>query len=110
AQENRNNDPDGRAEFPRRTVARRRCCGHGLGSHCAYRAHGRPCRRRGAAEPPARPVAACAPMTPLVPGQDEPLPEARIDAIPLVILAATMLCAFLAIGSSSTWLTLTIAG
>jgi len=49
-------------------------------------------------------------MTPSVPSPDEPLPQARIDAIPLIILAAIMVCAFLSIGSSSTWLTLTIAG
>lgn len=49
-------------------------------------------------------------MTPSAQLKEDPLPQARVDAIPLVILAATMLCAFLAIGSSSTWLTLTIAG
>ena len=49
-------------------------------------------------------------MSPSVPSPDEPLPQARVDAIPLVIIAAIMLGAFIAIGSSSTWLTLSIAG
>lgn len=42
--------------------------------------------------------------------QDDPLPQARIDAIPLILLVVIMLGAFFAIGSNSTWLTLTIAG
>jgi branched-chain amino acid transport system permease protein len=48
--------------------------------------------------------------TPAAPSQDDPLPQARVDAIPLFLLAAIMLGAFLTIGSNSTWLTLTIAG
>ncbi len=48
--------------------------------------------------------------TPAAPNQDDPLPQARVDAIPVLLLAAIMLGAFLTIGSTSTWLTLTIAG
>ena len=47
---------------------------------------------------------------PPVPGSDDPLPEARVDVIPLLLVGAIMLGAFFVIGSSSTWLTLTIAG
>lgn len=42
--------------------------------------------------------------------QDTPLPQARIDAIPLVLLAAIALAAFALIGNPSTWVTLTVAG
>ncbi len=42
--------------------------------------------------------------------QDNPLPQARIDAIPLVLLAAISLAAFALIGNPSTWVTLTVAG
>ena len=42
--------------------------------------------------------------------KDEPLPQARVDAIPLVLLAAIALAAFFLIGSASTWVTLTVAG
>lgn len=49
-------------------------------------------------------------IAPPAPSQDDPVPQARVDAIPLILLAAIMLGAFLAIGSSSTWITLTVAG
>ncbi len=42
--------------------------------------------------------------------RDEPLPQARIDAIPLMLLAAIVLAAFFLIGSATTWVTLTVAG
>ena len=48
--------------------------------------------------------------SPSAPVQDDPLPQARVDAIPLFLIAAIMLGAFFTIGSGSTWLTLTIAG
>ena len=46
----------------------------------------------------------------LAPGRDDPLPKARTDAIPLILLATVMACAFFFISSSSTWITLTVAG
>ena len=49
-------------------------------------------------------------IAPPAPGHDDPVPQARVDAIPLILLAAIMLGAFWAIGSSSTWITLTVAG
>ncbi len=42
--------------------------------------------------------------------QDGPLPEARTDMIPPLLLGLVMLGAFALVGSTSTWLTLTIAG
>ncbi len=44
------------------------------------------------------------------PAQDSPLPQARIDATPLLILAGIVVAAFFLVGSASTWVTLTIAG
>ena len=46
----------------------------------------------------------------LAPGRDDPLPKASTDAIPLILLATVMACAFFFISSSSTWITLTVAG
>ncbi len=43
-------------------------------------------------------------------GDEGPLPQARIDTIPLLILAGIVVAAFFLIGSASTWVTLTIAG
>ena len=43
-------------------------------------------------------------------GEDGPLPQARVDAIPIVILAGVTIAAFFLIGSASTWMTLTVAG
>jgi branched-chain amino acid transport system permease protein len=40
----------------------------------------------------------------------EPVPRARFDAIPLLLLGALMLVALPLVGSPSSWLTLTIAG
>lgn len=40
----------------------------------------------------------------------DPLPRARMDPVPLALLAATALLAGVLIGSPSTWVTLTIAG
>jgi branched-chain amino acid transport system permease protein len=42
--------------------------------------------------------------------EDGPLPKARIDAIPPVLLAGIALAALALIGSPSTWVTLTVAG
>ena len=42
--------------------------------------------------------------------ENGPLPKARIDAIPLVLLAGIALAALALIGSPSTWVTLTVAG
>ena len=41
---------------------------------------------------------------------DGPLPKARVDAIPLILLAGIALAALVLIGSPSTWVTLTVAG
>ncbi len=43
-------------------------------------------------------------------GLDEALPKARFDTVPLVLVALIALAAWPAVGSTSTWLTLTIAG
>jgi branched-chain amino acid transport system permease protein len=42
--------------------------------------------------------------------QEGPLPQTRIDTIPLILLAGIAAAAFLLIGSASTWVTLTVAG
>ena len=42
--------------------------------------------------------------------EDNALPEARLDAIPIVLVFAVALAAFAMIGSASTWVTLTVAG
>lgn len=42
--------------------------------------------------------------------KDEPLPQARVDLIPLIILAGIALVAFFLVGNASTWVTLTVAG
>ena len=50
-------------------------------------------------------------MTPTTTTQgDESLPRARMDLMPLALVAATLVAAFLMIGSASTWVTLTVAG
>jgi branched-chain amino acid transport system permease protein len=49
-------------------------------------------------------------MTPPDESTSDALPKARIDFIPLMLLAALVLSAFLMVSSFSTWVTLTIAG
>ena len=65
------------------------------------RPHGRPRRRRGAADAPARPVAGGAPVS---------RSPARVDWIPPALLLAIALGALALIGNPSTWVTLTVAG
>ena len=85
------------------------------------RHHGRARRRRGAAAAPARPVARGAPMKRRRTAHDAPPPQPRrpwpmrsrrrrfdLRAAGLVVVLA--LVAWPAIGSSSTWVTLTVAG
>ena len=47
-----------------------------------------------------------APATPA----EESLPRARLDPVPILLLAAIMIASFFLIGSASTWVTLTVAG
>ena len=42
--------------------------------------------------------------------EDGPLPQSKVDATPLLILAGIVLGAFFLVGSPSTWVTLTVAG
>jgi branched-chain amino acid transport system permease protein len=47
-----------------------------------------------------------APATPA----EESLPRARLDTVPILLLAAIMIVSFFLIGNASTWVTLTVAG
>ena len=58
---------------------------------------------------PASPAAASAAL-PAAPAAAEAIPKRRFDLRPLAVMAALALAAWPAVGSSSTWLTLTIAG
>ena len=51
-----------------------------------------------------------APGPTLAPGEALQVPKAQFDWRPLMLLVALMVLAAPAIGSSSTWLTLTVAG
>ena len=42
--------------------------------------------------------------------ESHPIPKARFDGVPLALLAGVMLLALPAVGSTSTWITLTVAG
>ena len=44
------------------------------------------------------------------PAAAEALPQTRFDFLPLILVAVIALAAWPAVGSSSTWLTLTFAG
>ena len=48
--------------------------------------------------------------TPASPAAHEPVPRARFDAVPLLLLAVLVAAAFPLVGSPSTWLALTVAG
>jgi branched-chain amino acid transport system permease protein len=58
---------------------------------------------------PAAPTGAAA-AAPKAPSAADAIPKSRFDLRPLALMAAIALAAWLAVGSSSTWLTLTIAG
>ncbi|MEO8312748.1 MAG: branched-chain amino acid ABC transporter permease, partial [Caldimonas sp.] len=49
-------------------------------------------------------------ITPAAPAATEAIPKSRFDLRPLLLMAVVALAAWPAVGSSSTWLTLTIAG
>src|SRR5580765_8447495 len=68
------------------------------------------CRWRPTSESAAMSELPAAPATSAAPAAAEALPQTRFDFLPLILVAVIALAAWPAVGSSSTWLTLTFAG
>src|SRR6185312_1625935 len=106
-QARRRHHSPGRTEFSCRPRTRRQGAGNGQRQHRPSRRNGGACRRRAAAGTFARPEPGDASVTELA--STDPLPKPKRDPLPALLPVVLALVMLPLVGSTSSWVTLTVA-